>query len=588
MQRTYRVPRAWAGLVGLVALLVLLACPGTSIAGGASQSTQPGGDSARALLQQGAGYGATKAEAASVRSLQRQLRSLGWQPGPVDGLFGPRTEAAVLRFQNQTGLAVDGIVGPQTTKALDRARTSPLREGVGYAEPNGSPRVRTLQSRLRNQGLRPGPVDGVFGPRTEAAVRRFQKQGRLPANGVATRRIVRQLADAGPGRQNAPAPATGDPKPEERRPAATPDRPDRPRNTAPVIPVSVTEDDSGSVEIPVLLIIALLALLVGALGGLLLGGSRPGLSGPPMPMADSVVAEGWTHTRSIGPFRGHVLALAVGREGLRRRSVTRYLVSDPRTKGPFWVTQEEVSKLIRPLVGPAPPVEEPLPPSERAPLGEVRVLGYVSVRNPAEFESIHLQEQADAIAAHCSARGWTLLEVVRDVNGTGAAVLDRPGLRYALDRIGKGEASCLAVAQLGQLSHSAADLGRVVDAVRQVRGRLVALDVDLDTAAHDAQVAVNALVAVGDWGASPSEERPQTRVAALRATRPGATQRQVDDPGAVRERIARMRADGMTLQAIADRLNEEGVPTLGGGTHWRPSSVRYAAGSTHPPEGASA
>ena len=50
-----------------------------------------------------------------------------------------------------------------------------------------------------------------------------------------------------------------------------------------------------------------------------------------------------------------------------------------------------------------------------------------------------------------------------------------------------------------------------------------------------------------------------------------------DDPE-LRERIARMRAQGMTLQAIADRLNEEGVPRVRGGAKWRPSSVQTAAG----------
>jgi hypothetical protein len=39
-----------------------------------------------------------------------------------------------------------------------------------------------------------------------------------------------------------------------------------------------------------------------------------------------------------------------------------------------------------------------------------------------------------------------------------------------------------------------------------------------------------------------------------------------------------MRADGMTLQAIADVLNAEGVPTQRGGIEWRPSSVQTAAG----------
>ena len=39
-----------------------------------------------------------------------------------------------------------------------------------------------------------------------------------------------------------------------------------------------------------------------------------------------------------------------------------------------------------------------------------------------------------------------------------------------------------------------------------------------------------------------------------------------------------MRAQGMTLQAIADRLNEEGVPTVRGGAKWRHSSVQAAVG----------
>jgi hypothetical protein len=43
-----------------------------------------------------------------------------------------------------------------------------------------------------------------------------------------------------------------------------------------------------------------------------------------------------------------------------------------------------------------------------------------------------------------------------------------------------------------------------------------------------------------------------------------------------------MRSAGMTLQAIADRLNQEGVPTLRGGREWRPSSVQVAAGYRRP------
>ena len=43
-----------------------------------------------------------------------------------------------------------------------------------------------------------------------------------------------------------------------------------------------------------------------------------------------------------------------------------------------------------------------------------------------------------------------------------------------------------------------------------------------------------------------------------------------------------MRAANMTLQAIADQLNAEGVPTLRGGAKWRPSSVQAALGYRRP------
>jgi peptidoglycan hydrolase-like protein with peptidoglycan-binding domain len=53
-----------------------------------------------------------------VRLLQQQLTTDGFDPGGVDGIFGPRTERAVLGFQAQHSLTVDGIAGPQTWGAL--------------------------------------------------------------------------------------------------------------------------------------------------------------------------------------------------------------------------------------------------------------------------------------------------------------------------------------------------------------------------------------------------------------------------------------------------------------------------------------
>lgn len=54
----------------------------------------------------------------AVRATQRALKKLGFDPGPIDGAYGPMTAAAVAAFQQTKGLVVDGEVGAQTTKAL--------------------------------------------------------------------------------------------------------------------------------------------------------------------------------------------------------------------------------------------------------------------------------------------------------------------------------------------------------------------------------------------------------------------------------------------------------------------------------------
>ena len=115
-----------------------------------------------------------------VRDLQEALKSLGHDPGAIDGIFGARTESAVKAFQQAREIPVDGVVGRVTWINIDEGDQS---EPVLRLGSSGLP-VRRLQSRMSAVGFDTGGVDGRFSPKTEAAVKLLQQQSNLGADGV--------------------------------------------------------------------------------------------------------------------------------------------------------------------------------------------------------------------------------------------------------------------------------------------------------------------------------------------------------------------------------------------------------------------
>jgi DNA invertase Pin-like site-specific DNA recombinase len=192
-----------------------------------------------------------------------------------------------------------------------------------------------------------------------------------------------------------------------------------------------------------------------------------------------------------------------------------------------------------------------------------------------------VDEPARAIARCCEERGLALQRIVHDTPGA-AADHGRAALRWALEQIAAGEASVLVVARLRDLSSNIANLPPLLRWFEDPVRRLIAVDMQIDTSTAAGRIAAMALAGVGGWERERLSERTRHGLEAARSRGGSNGRAAVADVPELRERISAMREQGMTLQAIADRLNEEGVPTLRGGAMWRPSSVQRATGYRRP------
>ena len=138
---------------------------------------------------------------ANVAALQAALTKLHLYKGFVDGVRGPLTRSAVVRFQRRRGLIVDGIAGPQTRHALGRFGRPALGSRVMRLGNRGWD-VAALQYLLQRKGYGPGTADGVFGGLTQAAVLRAQRAAGIGVDGLAGSATIGSLR----GRSGGPSP----------------------------------------------------------------------------------------------------------------------------------------------------------------------------------------------------------------------------------------------------------------------------------------------------------------------------------------------------------------------------------------------
>lgn len=202
------------GIAGSKTLAKIATALGSSSSGSSSNSSSSNSSSSSAssssLLKQG-----TKSEA--VRTLQQNLKTLGYYTGSVTGNFGPLTKEAVYSFQRANGLSADGIAGEKTLAAV----SSKLKGGSSSGSSNSSSsssssgsnnsssstssllntsltlqqgtkndEVLKLQNMLTSLGFYTGNKTGNFGEKTADAVIAYQKSKGLTADGIAGKKTL--------------------------------------------------------------------------------------------------------------------------------------------------------------------------------------------------------------------------------------------------------------------------------------------------------------------------------------------------------------------------------------------------------------
>lgn len=140
---------------------------------------------------------------ATVSKVQTELKALGYYYGQITGNAGPKTVAAIKSFQGKNGLTADGIAGPQTIAKIDAAYEAKGGSSSGSGSSASGLKlnskgtdVRNLQQDLTTLGYYWAEITGNFGAKTETAVKRFQEENGLTADGVAGTKTLNAVAAA--------------------------------------------------------------------------------------------------------------------------------------------------------------------------------------------------------------------------------------------------------------------------------------------------------------------------------------------------------------------------------------------------------
>jgi DNA invertase Pin-like site-specific DNA recombinase len=213
----------------------------------------------------------------------------------------------------------------------------------------------------------------------------------------------------------------------------------------------------------------------------------------------------------------------------------------------------------------------------------LRLIGYVRVSTAEQARSgLGAAAQRAKIAEAVARDGHQIVDVIAD-DGEHGTSLQRPGLHRALEAIAAGEADGLVAVKLDRVSRSVVDFGTLLAWFTEAKAALVILDPAIDTTTAAGRLVANVFASVAEWEADTITERTRDALAAKRARGERIGRPAVVEDARLAKRIRSMRDRGMTLRAIADKLNEDGVPTVRSAARWQVSAVQSVLGYRRPP-----
>ena len=143
-----------------------------------------------------------------IMDIQRELSRRGFYDGLTDGLYGPKTDAAIRDFEQTFGLKPSTQPNEALLQAILRSATKAGKGVTGTVGASGphtenviepaaaSQRVVALQRALAEFGYGQIKPNGIVDADTQRAIERFERERRMPPTGQVSDRVIRELAAA--------------------------------------------------------------------------------------------------------------------------------------------------------------------------------------------------------------------------------------------------------------------------------------------------------------------------------------------------------------------------------------------------------